>query len=292
MNRSLPARSQSRLRTALCGSIPLLALLVASAAANAQTATEEWRFSLHGGGQLLRHDTEIPGLPDVPSCAPGYGAGNGGGMAIGLGAGRTIVPGLSAGVRLLYQTFGATLTTNETSLVSAETDTVTAVFMHTIETTHRALGAELVVAYEVTSGLHLLAGGRLDVLTGASYEQREEILSPGNIRYENDRRTRNEYAGELAGSASTSTAVLAGVRYDLALDRDRTLVLSPEALVWQGLGSLDPSAPWTVQGLRVGVSVSYILFGERAPSPIEPGIEKAPVPAPDGEREARPVPGR
>ena len=45
-----------------------------------------------------------------------------------------------------------------------------------------------------------------------------------------------------------------------------------------------------MQGLRFGVSLSYVLFGTEAASPIEPGVEKETVPA--GEREARPVPGR
>jgi hypothetical protein len=267
-------------------------LVVASVAARAQEATEDWRFSLHGGGQLLRHDTEIPGLPGVPSCSPVFGSGDGGGMALGLGVDRAIVPSLSAGLRVLYQTFGASLATSETELVTSEMDTVTAVFAHTIETTHRALGAELVVGYEVVRGLRVLAGGRLDMFTGASYSQKEEILSPGTIRYENDRRTRNEYEGDLGETASTNVAALAGLRYDVALNRDRTIVLSPEALVWQGLGDLDPDAPWTVQGFRFGLSLSYVLFGTEAASPIQPGIENQPAPAPDGEREARPVPGR
>jgi len=268
-----------------------LFLCVAATALHAQEATEAWRFSLHGGGQLIAHDTELPGLPEVPSCAPGFTDGSGNGIALGIAAERAIVPSLSAGLRVLYQTYGATLTARDQQLVSAMHDTVTATFEYTIETTHRAVGTELILGYEPLRGLRVLAGARLDVITGASFHQQEAIVSPGTIRFENDRRTRNEADGEIATTASTHLAVLAGLRYDLALDRARRLLLSPEVLAWQGLGDLDPSAPWSLRGVRFGVSASYVLFGTESASPIEPGtIEDTSVP--QGGNEVRPVPGR
>ena len=74
-----------------------------------------------------------------------------------------------------------------------------------------ALAIEPLLSYHLIAGLRVFAGAHLDLMLGGSYHQREEIISPGEIRFENDSRLRGVYDGDLPNEARLHAAVVAGL---------------------------------------------------------------------------------
>jgi hypothetical protein len=250
----------------------LITLNAVAAPAQAPLRKALWEIGAYGGYQWLGYSADMmEGLPGVPSCAPGYQDGSGNGISIGItGEYNTPTP-FSVGIKLLFTGYKGSLYVEEHELVTAEPDTVTATFGHTLTVSQPAIGAEVFAAYEAVPGLSVLAGGRVDMLLGGTYHQKEEIISPGNIRYENGLRQRLVLDGDIPAESGLHLAAIAGVRYELPLNARGTLVLAPEVTVWQGLNELVTATGWKMRGIRAGLGLSFLNFGTRVPNPLEPG---------------------
>lgn len=110
-------------------------------------------------------------------------------------------------------------------------------------------------------------------MTGGEFRQREEIVSPDDIRHENDLRTRMIYEGDIPDESSVGISLVGGITGDIALNRDRTLIVAPEVLFGYGMTDLISSRSLRSSGLRIGLNLMWVnRTRERAPSPLEPGI--------------------
>jgi|GEM_PF-2182477 len=245
---------------------------------------ERWRLGGYASGQWIGYTVAIKGLPDIPTCCPEYTGGTGNGFAAGFAAETRLLdldPRFGVGGRLLLALYSSTLTAEEHKLVTANRDTTTAVFGHTIETSQPALAADLFGTYEVIPHLSLMGGGRVDLMLGGSYYQKEEIISPETIRFENDRRLRLVSDGPVPDENAVHVAAAVGMRYDIALNADRTLLLSPEVQIWQGFSNLITGMDWTMRGVRVGINCSFVKREELAapitPDPVTPASPSTPA---------------
>ena len=214
---------------------------------------------------------QMVGLPGVPSCCPQYDGGTGNNLALGLSFEMPLFARTTFNLRLLYSDYSSVLETKERELVTAEQDTVSATFLHTITTARSALALEGFISYAPVSRLQLIGGVRADYVLASTFHQEERILEPANIRYENDSRTRLVYDDDLPDAASTHIAILAGVRYDLPINNTNSLVLVPEAVLWQGVSDIIENRDWRMRGIRFGLGLQYVLFREsRMSSPLDP----------------------
>lgn len=270
MTRSIhirPARALS-----LLASLYLLAAAPAYAQdgpRNYELPGELWRIGAYGGTQWIDYDTDITGLPGVPSCCPSYTDGNGHGLTFGASVEAPIVRGLYGGFRLQFVGYEGTLAAEEQELVTADRDTTTATFGHTIDMSQSAVATEAILSVDVLPRLRFLAGARLDVMLGGTYRQQERIITPGNIRFENGLRMRMVYDGSLPRQAPTHGAVTAGFRYDFPLNNDHTLMLSPEVQVWQGFVDMVRGTELSMRGVRVGLNFYYVARSMTS-SPLDP----------------------
>lgn len=254
----------------------LLALTLLTVPCRAQGAynggREAWRVGVEAGFQLLGYTAAMTGLPGVPSCCPEYRRGTGNGIAAGVFGRFALYEGLYAGLRLGYASHNGTLTATERQLVTAERDTTTATFSHTITITQPAIAAEAFLGYELFSRFSLEIGFRADMMTGGTYRQTEQIESPATIRFENGSRRRLTYDGAIPQERPTYGALTLGVRYDFPLNRHRTWMLTPELSAWQGLGTLVDGAELRMRGVRLGLGLGFITLSHPdGPSPLEPG---------------------
>lgn len=255
--------------------LSLLLLLPASLcmAQERQVRPELWRLGGYAGGQIIGYTVDIAGLPGIPTCCPEFTDGSGQGMAIGASYELRLPqvdPRFSVGTKLLFSLYGTTLEAEERKLVTADRDTATAIFGHTIETSQPALGAEFYGGFEVMPRLTLLGGGRVDMMLGGSYHQQEEIISPETIRYENDQRTRLVFDGSIPEENPLHLSAVIGARYDIPINLDHTLYLSPEVIFWQGFSNIINGNEWTMRGVRFGLSCSFIHRETPAPTPVTP----------------------
>ncbi len=255
-----------------------LAILAIALAMFTQTSTQAQTDQREGfrigglfGWGLNDQQVQITGLPGVPSCCPEYNSGNGNNLALGLGLEFPLFTKTTFGLRLLYSDYNSTLETEENELVTAEQDTVSATFLHTITTAQSALALEGFISYGPISRLQLIGGVRADYMLASTFHQEERILEPSNIRYENDSRTRLVYDNDLPDAASTHISILAGARYDLPMNSSNSLVLVPEVVLWQGVSNIVENRDWRMRGIRFGLELQYVLFREsRMSSPLDP----------------------
>lgn len=248
--------------------------LIGLTPAQAQTPSSQHEGLRIGGlfgWGLSDQQVQMTGLPGVPSCCPEYNSGNGNNIALGLGLEFPLFTKTTFGLRLLYSDYNSTLETEENELVTAEQDTVSATFLHTITTAQSGLALEGFISYGPISRLQLIGGVRADFMLGSTFHQEERILEPSNIRYENDSRTRLVYDNDLPEAASTQVSILAGARYDLSMNSTNSLVLVPEVVLWQGVSNIVESRDWRMRGIRFGLELQYVLFREsRMSSPLDP----------------------
>jgi len=256
--------------------IPAMLTMSAQTAEN-EIAVELTRFGVTGGYSIFGYTADFSALPGVPSCCPGYEKGTGNAIALGLGAEMRFLPKLFGGVRVLFANYSGSLITDEGHFVTAEDDTAWATFRHTIEASQPAIATEAIIGYQAFPWLSLNAGLRGDLMLGGTYHQQEEIVTPATIRYENDLRQRLVFDGDIPQEKKLHMALIAGVRYDLPLNRQHTFLLSPEIQLWQGLGDLVDGVTWKMRGARLSLTLSFVgRDAERAPTPLAPGKRAEP----------------
>lgn len=215
-------------------------------------------FGAFGHLSLNFHSAEFATLPGIPSCCPRYETGTGIGPTIGLfyqfPIGDPFFLDLRAGL------FGnsATLTTTEPTTVIVGNQTLDAEFEHVVQATLASIGAEPRLGLHLSGPLALQIGGRVGSVISSSFSQRETIVQPSDVGvFENGRRTRNDTAATIPNAAAAEAAVVAGISYQLPLNRQRTLWLQPEALVSIGLTDVAADADWRANAVRFGVAVKY-----------------------------------
>ena len=216
-----------------------------------------WRVGLLTALQFNRYDASFSKLPGVPSCCPEYRGGGGIGVALGGTFELPFNSQWSVGGRISYSNLSGSVQTEESELVYDGTRSVEATLEHQINASLSRLTVEPFALFYPIQNLRLFAGPRLGIGLASHFTQAERILSPGNIRYENDRRSRNEYSGAIPGSSSIGVDFLLGVGYELPWKGIDGVTLVPEVSGWYGLTKVAEGVDWSIHGVRVGVSVLY-----------------------------------
>ncbi len=241
---------------------PLLCLSVAA------TAQDRLSVGLHGAYGLNSHDADFRAFPGIPNCCPAFESGTGAGPTFAVLARLPVAPLLRGEVRLGYTALDGVLTRQEATTVSGN---VPGIFEHTVDAQLRAITLEPLVAYNVFSGLHVFAGGRIGLLSTATFDQREELVQPATGTFPNGARVQNEVvAAAIPNASSLNAAIVAGLQYDLPMNASKSLLLVPEVSYAYGLTSVVSNISWNVNQLRLGASVVWLLGGTEKPSaPVE-----------------------
>ena len=238
--------------------------------------SELWRAGLNMGLQFNLFDAAFTALPGIPSCCPEYRDGGGTGFGIGGFFEMPLSRDLWLGAQLFYADLGGTTEAKETETVYDGSGAVTATFGHSIESNIHVIGIGSAGIYEPISGLQFFAGPRLHITAGSSFHQEERILAPSDIRYENNRRTRLQYDGDIPKARWLSLAVAAGGRYELPWKGIRHVTLAPEISGWYSFGGVADGIDWNVHGIRLGISAIFTRHAPPPPSPPKPEPAKAP----------------
>jgi len=250
-------------------------LLVATTLVRAQTQTPDTTYPLrprvgvylHWNRNL--HTANFKGLPDIPSCCPTYTDGTGSGLTFGLLYEHPFLDSFFWMLRAGYSSGDAILTADEGTTVKFNGEPVQGVFRHTIATHLSNWGIEPLFGYMPFNGLLAMAGGRLGYVTTKSFEQKETIVEPANGgTFENGKRTRNEFSGDIPGVSSLSGSLLFGLGYEIPLNRKGTLLASPEVFYSYGLTPVVSDLTWSINMLRVGVALKYSPLFDTIAAPI------------------------
>lgn len=250
-------------------------LLVFSSAA----AQDRPAYGLFGHYALNNHSANFQNLPDAFSCGANYTSGSGGGFAVGGLYEMPMADVLKLSLRAGYSSDKAILRSSESQLFGINGESQSGTFEKSLDAQISTIGLEPLVGYRIYQGMTLHAGARLGFLMQKEYEQKEQIVSPGNAVFEeNKTRTRNQTSGDLTNTSAMQAALLAGVSYDIPLNAGGTVIASPEVFYSLGLTSFISGLDWSGSALRAGVSLK-LSPGFSAPLPPE-DRPSTPAPAP------------
>ena len=238
----------------------ILALMATASVLSAQPISAEPRpaYGIFGDVSLNIHEAEFTNLPGIPSCCPRYESGTGLGPSVGLfyelpTGGQTLLY-LRAG----YFSHSATLATTEQTTVIVGNEARDGKFEHRIDASLASVAIEPLFGVRPASALTLHIGGRLGAVIAKQFSQQETIVKPEDVGvFENGRRTRNDTTAEIPNASATEAAAVAGISYQLPLNRQRTLFLQPELFFSLGLLNVATDVDWNTGGIRFGVALKY-----------------------------------
>lgn len=261
--------------------LTLLGWIVTAAMLSAQPTSSNSQprsaYGVFGDLNLNIHQAEFAKLPGIPSCCPRYESGTGTGPSVGLFYELPIGEWTALNLRAGYFVHNATLSTTESTTVIVGNETQDAKFEHRVDASLSSIGFEPLFGVRPAGPLTLHIGGRLGMILTKQFSQQETIVQPEDVGvFENGRRTRNDTTAEIPNAAGTEAAVIAGLSYELPLNRKRTLLLQPELLFSLGITKVATDVDWNTSGIRFGVGLKYRPAEEPAVVATVP-VPEAPV---------------
>ncbi|HYF03707.1 MAG TPA: OmpA family protein, partial [Patescibacteria group bacterium] len=240
-------------------------------------------YGLFGQYAINNHSANFQNLPDAFSCGANYTSGRGGGFSIGALYEVPFADAFKMSLRASYLSDNATLRSSENQLLGINGEAQNGTFEKTLGAEISTIGLEPSIGYQLYRGLNLHAGARIGFLMQKAYEQKEQIVNPGNAVFsENQTRTRNQSSGDISGTSALQAALLGGLSYDIPLNAEATFIASPEIFYSFGLTSFVSGLNWTGNALRAGVSFKMSPAASHpvlAP-PTETPIPVTPTPPP------------
>jgi outer membrane protein OmpA-like peptidoglycan-associated protein len=242
-------------------------LLAGGTALLAQTpdapTTPKPRFGLFGNYAMPLHSAAFQRLPDVANCCPEFTGGTGSGFAAGLSYITSFDPTLDLSIRLGYMAHSAQFEVLETQPAMLTTGPTSATIAHELDPSFSMILIEPLLGYNVTGGLRALGGITGGLVLNRTFEQRERLVSPANASFATAnnipaQRTRNERSGDIPDASSIALGVTIGARYDLAMNSDKSILLSPEILFTYNPLTVVSGLSWNTHMLRAGLSVSFV----------------------------------
>lgn len=216
------------------------------------------------------HAADFTTLPGVPNCCPKFKEGSGGAFSFGLMIAKPFSSALSLQLRAGMYNYSALLEADEKGAFDINDEAVEGVMRHEIDATISHIGIEPILSYRLFSGFSVNVGLQAGFIMQKEYSQYEEITEPKNqVVYENGDKRYLESSGDIPEASSLMLSALAGLSYELPLNKDKTLMLVPEVFYSIGLSNVvtPDTSDWSINALRAGISFKY-----RPAKPEEPPI--------------------
>lgn len=253
------------------------------------------RYGAFLGVNYNLHSADFRNLPGIPNCCPKFTSGSGFGFSADVLYGIPLSGSLFLEPRLGFYSINATLIEKEAEIVNLNNTAVEGEFEHKLETGVSMIGLEPALSYYPIKNLSLNFGVSFAYIIGNSYDQVETITKPGGAvtfldesGNDSGKRTRNESNGDIPEINSIQYGIIAGISYDLPLNKENTLTLSPEIIYSYGLSSIAKDLDWQASSIRLGVAIRYspkrvIILDTIVPPEIQPDTvliiqEEAPQP--------------
>ncbi len=215
------------------------------------------------------HRAGFTRLPNVPNCCREFTGGSGVGFTVGALYDFPLSSSLFLDFRAGYSLLGADLIEPEETTVIVSGQPTTGEFEHQLEANLGAVIVEPALGYRITPRFTVRAGAGLAALLSATYNQREELVRPEETGvFENNKRTRNEFEGDIPNASSLLAYAKIGLGYDFPLNKQGTLIGTPEIVYTRGFSSVVSDSSWSVDALRVGLSVTFRSKSDEPDYPV------------------------
>ncbi|MEO6047691.1 MAG: OmpA family protein [Candidatus Kapaibacterium sp.] len=206
------------------------------------------------------HAADFRALPGIPNCCPIFRDGSGGGAVGGLLVEFPLASSLLLSFHGGYVAHNALLTEREpvTTIVNGIGHNGT--FEHRVDATISSIGLEPTLGLRLFDNFFVNAGMRGAFFLARKYAQ-EERTDVGTFLdasgADSHRSIRNASSGDLPNPSSILLQGLAGVGYEVPLNRRGTLMLAPEISYALAFTDVVKDVKWKANGLRLALALKY-----------------------------------
>ncbi|MGE3800629.1 MAG: OmpA family protein [Candidatus Kapaibacterium sp.] len=216
-----------------------------------------WQAGLYTGAAPTFFTADMRGLPGVPSCCPTYDGGSGFGLFAGVLFDYPISTDLQIGTRIGLRLTSGEFKAEEVQFLDNGVGGVEGQVEHTIASELMRVEVEPGITYQIISGLRGRIGLGVDLFAKGTFEQQERLLAPGNVRFENDQRERMTFNGKIPELNSVGLTLAPSLNYTLPMNRQGSLLLTPELGGRIGLTELVPGTSWRLNEIHLGIGLRY-----------------------------------
>ena len=217
------------------------------------------RFGVFGSWDATLNSAAFTGLPSIASCCPSYGSTMSSGWRAGLAYIKPMSSELSLQVRMSWESGTVNFQSLENQPIVSETGLPEeATIRHELATASSLISIEPLVGWQPVPGLNLLGGVWLGYRVSNTFTQREVLVDPIDGVFRNLSRERNVLSGDIPEALPYAASATIGASYDLPLNADRSVVLSPELLVSVSPIGVVSGLSWTQHTLRAGLVLSFV----------------------------------
>ncbi|NOY06125.1 MAG: OmpA family protein [Chlorobi bacterium] len=236
---------------------------------------------VYGGINLNLHGADFTKLPGIPNCCPKFTKGLGTGLAVGLMYEMPVRSWLFAHFRLGFSVLDAVLSEDELITIIVGNQLSTATVRHEIRSELSLISFDPMAGFAVSDAFRVYVGFSGGLYLAGRFEQDERLIEPASFgTFENGRRTRNEYSGDIPEQLPYQVSALTGARYQLPLNAEKTLFLSPEIWYYYALSPVVSGLDWNAHQLRLALSITYSPTAEPGPPPPTVTLPEIPPPLP------------
>jgi outer membrane protein OmpA-like peptidoglycan-associated protein len=249
--------------------IYLLLFLLSLPAAYSQKDTNKTAVGGFVHYSIYFHSADFVELHGVPNCCPSFGNTTGNGFSLGAFYELPIAGEIVLNLRGNLSFINANFTANEHSTVKIGNSPVDAIINHELNAGVTQISIEPLAKYSIIKNFNLIAGISFGIGITGSYDQKEILAEPSHGTFENGLRTRNIRSSSISGISFFVPSYVIGASYDLPLNKEGNIKLSPEVLFNLGISNLISDVDWKTNALRLGVSVKYDLYSPPVIIPVE-----------------------
>lgn len=252
----------------------LLAILIPFALIGQSKVDQIGDIGIYGGMGLNNYSTSFQSLPNFPCCSPNYESGDGLGINLGFLANYNINSEMQIGVKIGYSDLSALISQTENGIFDNNLGTQSnGVIRHDLDVQLPSVVFEPTISMTIIEKLKGFLGVGFNYLLSADISQKEVLEQPNDVTFENNKAVRNEVSGTLDDISSILPLVSLGASYDLPLDNNDDMFLSPNVSYTHRFGNVIPDLEWTVSTLNLGVQLKYSLKEKpivKEPEPVIP----------------------
>ena len=241
-----------------------LALVLSVVTMTAQTAQPnndalKARFGLFVNVDYGIHSASFQQLPGVANCCTEFTGATDLGFLGGLSYIKPFDETLGLHLRMHYWAFSAPFSETATlPVVDLAGGPAEATIQHDLTASFQQISLEPLLAYHLSPDFALLGGLTLGGVFSATYDQKETLVTPEGATFETGSRERNALSGDIPDASVFALGITVGATFDVALNSDRTVFMSPEVLFTANLLPVVSDVTWSRYHLRAGLAFSFV----------------------------------
>lgn len=218
---------------------------------------------------INKHYADFKDFEGIETCCPRFGDGNGQGISGGVYFELPFPNILKIGLRAEFNSISANLLKDEPTTVIIDDFLDEGIFRHSLSTSIWNLGVSPYLTMRIYRGLNIFAGGHYGYIIKSKFEYVEQLAKPVDrgVFIDTGTRERNKFAGDIPNYSQIYGSIFIGFSYDLPINKEQNLRISPEILYYKGLTELAFQKNWMADVIKLGASIKYSFLPEKKEIP-------------------------